>query len=415
MNELHELLVRAIDRVENPRLEHAALQIAHRRRNVRRGAVAAVVTSALVVTVVVGAQGIDRKSSLPPTAPSSQTAAPPSQSPSPSQTPTSTPLGDQAKVWPKWDPREVNQLPVASNWVAPALPQSIAPPASSPALSDSPITAAVVAVEHDGVAQVLGTGGDWRTVPIEGRYPGLSLSPNGTRLGVFYSFDSKSSEHDYGVTVYDIAAGTAEYLPVPDGFEPWDGASWSFLDEDTLLLISGPEAYAVDVASGEAAETMAPGGMASTLDPEGNWVASASFDQPNILTDYAGGTPREVSMDRTGRLSRIQVNKETVVGTTYDDQAFNVVVADRQTLTPQFRLPVLDHEGNYSSWGLGTLAITDDDTVLLRVAVIGRRVDGFRVVAWKPGTGELSIVSSSALPVEASVVFAQAILRARGP
>ena len=116
-------------------------------------------------------------------------------------------------------------------------------------------------------------------------------------------------------------------------------------------------------------------------------------------------------MDRTGRLSRIQADEDTVVGTTYDGQPFSVVVADRETLTPQFRLPVLDHEANYSNWGLGPLALTDDGTVLLRVAAIGRQVDGFRVVAWEPSSGGLSIVSTTDLPVEAGVVFAGGLLR----
>lgn len=117
-------------------------------------------------------------------------------------------------------------------------------------------------------------------------------------------------------------------------------------------------------------------------------------------------------MDRTGRLSRLQVNENTVVGTTYDDQQYSVVVADRETLTPQYRLPVLDPEANYSNWGLSTLALADDGTVLLRVAKIGRRGgEGFRVVAWKPSTGELSIISTTALTTEAVLVYATGALR----
>lgn len=133
-----------------------------------------------------------------------------------------------------------------------------------------------------------------------------------------------------------------------------------------------------------------------------------------MLIDYAGGAPREVSMDSTGRLLRIQADEDTVVGTTYE-QPFSVVVADRKTLTPQSRLPVLDHEGNYSNWGLGPVAVADGGTVLLQVAAIGRRVDGFRLVAWDPDDGDLWIVTSTALPVEARVVFAQGPLRAVDP
>ncbi len=121
-------------------------------------------------------------------------------------------------------------------------------------------------------------------------------------------------------------------------------------------------------------------------------------------------------MDRTGRLQRIEADAETVVGTTYDNQpVFSVVVADRETLTPQFRLPVLDHDANYSNGGLAPNAITEDGTIVLRVAAIGRQLEGFRLVAWEPASGELSIITSTALPAEATVVFAQAMLRTVSP
>ncbi len=411
MNELHDLLAGATDRVENPRLEHAALRVARRRRTRRRGAAAAAAASALAVAVVVGVQGVGRVGSPQPAAPT-RTAPTPDPTPAPSP---SVRDDDVEKVWPEWDPREVDRLPAAPDRVAPALPRTIAPPASSPPLADAPIDAAVVAVEQDGVAQVLGSGGEWRTVPVAGRHPVLALSPSGTRLAISYYPDGDPSGHDYGVTTYDLASGSAAYVPVPDGFVPRDDTGWSFRDDDTLLLVTGARAYAVDAASGETSETFAPSGIESTLDPDGAWLTSADFDQPNVLTDYAGGAPREVSMDLTGRLSRLQANADTVVGTTYDDQQYSVVVADRETLTPQHRLPVLDPEANYSNWGLGTLALTDDGTVLLRVAKIDRSGGhGSRVVAWRPSTGELSVVSTTDLTVEALLVYATGALRASG-
>lgn len=405
MSELHDLLAQATDRIESPRLEAVALQAARRRRTRRRGAGAAVVASALVVAVFIGTHaGGDRRGNPPPAAPSSQT---------PTTDPTPTRPASGEKVWPRWDPRDVDQLPAAPDEIAPALPDVIDPPASSPLLGDDPVSAAILAVLQDGVAQVLGTDGAWRTVPIDGRLPRVTLSPNGTRLAVDYYY--WPTNHDYGVTVYDLATGSSRALPPPVGFKPRDTTGWSFFDEDTMLFSSGPQAYFVVVDSGETEETIIPPGMSTTLDPAGNWLASADFHQPNLLTDYAGGTPREVSMDRTGRLSHILADEDTVVGTTYDDQRYSVVVADRETLTPQFRLPVLDHDGNYSNWGLHPIAVDDDGTVILRVAAIGRQVDGFRLVAWEPRSGELSIVSTTALPVEASVDFVPSMLRAVNP
>lgn len=406
MLELRDLLILATDRIVSPQLEQVALQTARRRRTRRRVGEVAVVASALVATIVVGMQLGQRGNSLPPSSPSSQT---------PTAEPTASPPVSDEKVWPRWDPRDVDQLPAAPDLIAPSLPKVIDPPASSPLLSDQPVPAAVLAVEHDGVAQVLSSAGAWRTVPIDGRFPWVSLSPGGTRLAVFYGFDNRKPEHDYGVTVHDLATGSTRTLQPPAGFEPWDDAGWLFLDDDRLVFISGPEAYIVVIDSGRTEETTYPNGLSTTLDAAGNWLGSADHDQPNVLTDYAGGTPREVSMDQTGRLSGIQASETTVVGTTYDNPGFSVVVADRRTLTPQFRLPLLDYDANYSNWGLRPVSIDDNGTVLLRVAAIGRKLDGFRLVAWEPLTGELSIVSSTALPVEASVVFAQSMLRATGP
>lgn len=407
MFELRDLLIQATDRIVSPQLEQVALQAARRRRTRRRGAQVAAVASAVVVTIVIGIQVGDRGNSQPPTSPSSQT---------PTTAPTTAPPASDAKVWPQWDPRDVDQLPAAPDRIAPALPKVIDPPTSSPLLSDDPITAAVLAVEQDGLAQVLSTTGAWRTVPIDGRLPHISLSPDGSRLAVTYSYNEKASEQDYAVTVHDLATGRTRKLQPPPGFEPPAPASWSFIDEDTLLFGSDPTSYSVAIDSGKAEETTAPSGMSTTVDPAGDWLSSADFTEPNVLTDNAGGTPREVSMDRTGRLSRIQASRDAVVGTSYDDQRYSVVVADRETLTPRFRLPVLDHEANYSNWGLGPVAIADNGTVLLEVAAIGRKLDGFRLVAWEPRSGALSIVSSTALPsFEASVVFAQTMLCAIGP
>ncbi|MCD4527280.1 hypothetical protein [Nocardioides sp. cx-173] len=406
MTELHDLLDRATDGIESPRLEQVALQTARRRRTASRGAAAAVVASALVVAVVVGTQvGGDRTGGLPPAGPSETPAAPP----------TSAPPEATVKVWPRWDPRKVDGLPAAPARFAPALPDVIDPPDTSPLLSDDPVEAAVLAVEQSGVAQVLGTDGEWRTVPLDGRYPIVSLSPDGTRLAVFYDYDTRDLPHDYGVALHHLATGETSQLDPPAGFEPWDSAGWSFLDEETLLFTSGPQAYEVVIGSGETEQMTVPAGISKTSDPEGGWLVSADWTEPNVLTDYAGGTPREVSMVRTGRLLGIQADADTVVGTSYDRRPFQVVVADRRTLTPRYRLPVLDFEGNYSNWGLGTVAIADDGTVLLRVAAIARRVDGFRLVAWEPTTGELSVVSATHLPVESSVVFAPGFLREIGP
>ncbi|WP_341926311.1 hypothetical protein [Nocardioides psychrotolerans] len=404
MSDLHALLDHATDGIESPRLEQVALRTAHRRRTRRRGAAAATVASTLVAVVaLVGSQTSGgRSDSMPP-------AMPPGLTPTVTPPTPSTPA---LEATASWDPRDVDDLSGAPARVVPALPDVIDPPSSSPLLADEPVGSAVVAVEERGTAQVLGPDGEWRTVPLDGRYPRIALSPGGTRLAVYYYVDTEDPDHTYDVTVHDLATGGSTVLEPPPGFVPWDDTGWSFLDEDLLLLTSGPASYAVSLSSGATEPRPYRAGLSRTVDPDGEVLVSSDWSEPNVLLDYAGGAPREVSMARTGRLARIVADDDTVVGTSYENGPFAVYVADRATLTPRATLPVVDTDGNYSNWALGPQALLADGTVLLRVAALGRgRATGFRLVLWEPGTGDLSVVSSSDLPVEASVVFASGLLR----
>lgn len=374
----------------------------------RWGAVAAAMTSTLVLASCVSSQNsADTTALASPTRTLSQSPSGPVTGSTPR---ANEPQRVKEKVWPRWDPREVDELPAASDATVPALPAVIKPPASSPLLVDDPVDVAVLAVERRGVAQLLTPDGAWRTVPLEGRYPRLQLSPNGTRLAVFYA-----GEIDFNVTVHDLATGEARVLRPPSGFKSWDGSGWAFLNEDELLLSGGRPTYVVAAGSGKAQQISFDGGLSQAVDPGGNLLVSAQWTTRNVLTDYRSGSPREVSMNLTGRLSSIRAGGDTVVGTSYDKRPFALVVADRKTLVPRTSLPLLDYQGNYSNWGLSTLALLDNGRVLLRVAVIGKGKTGFRVVAWDPTNGDLSIVSSTGLPVAASVVFAEGLLRGTAP
>lgn len=402
MSKWRSLFSRAADGIGSPRLGQAAPQTIHRRHTRPRSAAAAALASTLVVGGCVSTQeGGDRTGLAAPTGTLSQTPSAPVKGSPPEMT---------GKVWPRWDPRDVDELPAASDRTVPALPAVIKPPPLSPLLVDDPIGIAVVAVERGGVAQLLSPNGAWRTVPIEGRYPHLQLSTDGSRLAVYYYGDD-----EFDVTVHDLATGEARVLPPPPAYRPWDSSAWVFLNEDELLLGGGSTAYVVTVDTGKAERVPYRAGLSQAVDPAGNVLVSAEWTERNVLTDYRSETPREVSMNLTGRLSSIRAGGATVVGTSYDKRPFALVVADRKTLRPQVSLPLLDHEGNYSNWGLGTLALVDDGRVLLRVAVIGQGKTGFRVVAWDPANGDLSIVSSTDLRVAAEVVFAEGLLRGTAP
>ena len=300
----------------------------------------------------------------------------------------------EAHTWPRWTPRD--RLPPAPHGIAPALPDRLDPPATSPLVADGPVAWAVAVAERRGSVQVLGGDGRWRTVPVDRRHPSASISPGGTRVAVtYYAHDG------HGAVVHDLATGARRVLPFPDDYRPHDYTDWTFVDEDTLLLGAGDRAWAVDALTGSARRLpdRLGGGLSTAVDPTGGILVSASWGTPSVLTDRTAHGLRRVGMRRTGRLSALRADAGTVVGTSYDGRPFAVVVADRETLTPRVVLPVEDRDANYSNWGLGTLALTRDGVVLLRVAEIGPRVDGFRVVAWHPVTGALSVVSRAVGPV----------------
>ena len=310
------------------------------------------------------------------------------------------------KVWPRWDPRDVAELPRSVAGSVPALPPEIDPPRSSPLLANDPMGAAVLAVERGGEAQLLSPDGAWRTVPLQGKNPSLQLSPNGTRLAVL-----TYRGNTFDLVVHGIGTGRVRTVPLPKRFSSSEGNYWFFRNEKELLLGGGGSTYLVAV-DGEPAERLPyQFGLSQAVDPSGNLLVSAQWGDPNLLTDYRPATPREVSMRSTGRLSSIRAAGGTVVGASYDKRPFALVIADRKTLAPRTSLPVLDFQGNYSNWGLGTLAIVDDERVLLRVAALGQGGSGFYIVAFDPSNGALSIVSSTDLPPTAYVVFAEGLLR----
>lgn len=351
----------------------------------RRGAILAVIVVASAVVVACQVSGDDRGDVRSVTA--SPTVA----------------ADDGEKVWPRWDPRDAHELPAAPDRTAPTLPDVIDPPNSSPSLRDHPLDAGVLVHERDGIAQVLGVDGGWRTIRLHGAHPEARLSPDGTRVVVYDIDDSRGP-----ATVHTLATGAVDVVDPPPSFEPWDYTTWSFLDAHSLLLTSGRSAYEIEVETGESEALPYRPRLSQTVDPTGKLLVAAGWTKPNVLYDYADGSERAISMDSTGRLTAIQANGELVVGTSYDGRPFSLVLADRATLTPRTSLPLRDHDSNYSNGGLGVLALRDDGTVLFRVAVFGRG-GGFRVVAWDPSTGEISLVSRTLR--DARVSFAHGLLR----
>lgn len=379
MNEtdLFSVLDRATDAVESPDFAATALARARRRRTRRRGALAmgaAVVT--VFAVVIAGELLTGRDSSAPPS------HTPPSQTP---PTPSPTPSPTKDVVQRPWDPREVDDLPGASADVAPVLPAVLKPPRTAEALSSQPIAAAVLSVRAEDAILLLATDGSWRSVPppeVDSyeSWESADLTPDGTRLAV-QTLD--------GVDVWDLPTGEKTHLGLPEGYEPWNSLSWTWVDRTTLLLDDYRGGWLVDVASGAADRVPYPARTLYgwTIDDAGALLESADYDEPAALTDWAGGDPRRIDTSEIGRLETLQADADTVVG-----KAWNMVfAAARSDLTLVAALPIDDDENNYTP-GLYPVALLDDGSVLIRTLVLGAEPT-WRLVAWEPGSGDLTMVT----------------------
>lgn len=295
----------------------------------------------------------------------------------PTPAPSAAPATARVEPSRRWDPRDVDRLPAAPDDVAPLVPAVIEPPVSARPLAEAPVRAAVLTVTHRRTVFVLAVDGTWRSIPVPERYAQASLAPAGTRL-----LFTKDSEVD----VWDLTTGERATVPFPDRLVPWDFTRSKWLDETTLLLDDYRGGWLIDVTERSARRVPYPTRFHWAVDSAGTVV------------------------ERVGRLERLVVTTDRVIGTTYTDGRFRVVVADRSTMAPRAVLPLRDFEGNYSNWALGPVAAQQDGTVIIWVAVVGKD-DGWRLVAWDPRTDDLSLVSRSDAEPTDVVTYAVDLLR----
>lgn len=371
MNELHDLLDRATDRLESPDLAANAMAVARRRRTRRRSVLTASGAAALVLAIALVGQ-LNRRDvdSAPPVTPS----------------PPRTDITQGP-----WGPRDVDELPPAAADVAPALPDVVDPPVSATPLAADSVDAAVLSFRGNDDVELLATDGTWRSVPLDSEYGDSELTRDGTRLAV---------ETETGVDIWDLPTGERTRLANPQGYRPRDVYPiWAWIDNSTLLFDDpNPGGWLVDSASGEATRVPYPFDSGSrTVDAAGVVVESSDFGKPARLVDWAGEVPRWVDMTGIGRLSTIHADAETVVGTS----GAKVVVANRVDLAPRHVLPLVDPEANYADGKLPIAALLDDGTLLLQVPVFGDEFS-WRLVAWDPRSGELTRVLRGAGSVPAS-------------
>jgi hypothetical protein len=332
----------------------------------RTGVVAAAAGAAVLLVAACGVAPDDSQGTVVPVRVASTTAS------------ETVPSNTEPKKDPRrWDPRDVDDLPDALDEVAPLLPAVIDPPSSARPLVEAPIEAAILTISRRRTVFVLSTDGSWRSIPVPEPHAWANLSRGGTRL-LF------TEQND--VEVWDLTTGDRRTIPFPEDLVPWDYTRAKWVDESTYLLDDYRGGWLVDLAGCSTRRVPYPTEFVWTVDDDGAVV------------------------ERPGRLERLVATSRSIIGTTYGDGRFRVVVADRPGLEPRAVLPLRDFEGNYSNWALGPVAVLGDGAVLLWVAVVGKD-DGWRLVAWDPDTDDLSLVSRSDAEPTDVLTYAVDLLR----
>ena len=259
-------------------------------------------------------------------------AEPPTETPATSDPPSQTPEAE-----PRWDPRDVDDLPAGGPEVA-GLPAVVEPPDVAPLLETKPMSAAVLSVDRrGGRIQLLGVDGSWREVELPNEDGRLALSRRGA-LARWHPPRGPARRRHRALAPADRRP---DHLPLPAGFEPWDYSWIDWVDDDALLLDDLKGGWRVDTITGTADEVPYPIGMSFgwTVDDRGAVVEVDDPSEGNALTDWGGGVRRQIDMSPTGRLSSIQARSDTIAGTSYERDGFAVYVADRLDLSPRDILP----------------------------------------------------------------------------
>lgn len=310
---------------------------------------------------------------------------------------------------PRWDPRDVDELPAAGPEVAPGLPERVSPPEHATLLSESPMEAAVLTVDRRGRrVQLLGVDGSWREVRPAERYGREALSRDGTRLAVLLNDR---------IELWHLPTGRRTEVALPDRFRPWDYSRVAWVDASTLLLDDRAGGWAVDISTGAAQRTPFPQRFSWTVDSDGHVLEATDPSRPPAVIDWTGGSARRTGLAQVGTPLQVVANRDVVAGTVYGGNAgfFAAFVLDRDDPAAVRTLQMRDFDANYSNWGLRTVQALADGSVLIWVAVPGRRaeVDGWRLVRWDPTTDHLEIVTTSEADPTWSMTFAADLLEDR--
>jgi hypothetical protein len=374
MNELHDLLERATDRIESPDLAAQALAGARRRRTTHRSVAAAAGAAVLVLVVaLVGQLNRGGDNSAPPVMPS--------PTPSKDAAPTAPPIA-AGRIQPVWDPRGAEGLPVVELGV-PRVMESLVPG----------VVTRPVAVLDDGRRALLvsadGLAADLDLPEGLGELRTISLSPDGTRLaavgisGLFWrSLDGGWQRVDLD----DEDQVTGE----------WIGVTWA--SDSSSVVLRGGAAVQVELDTGKQRRLNGVRDQSWALAPDGQ-VVTVSLPGVREWTD--GDIVRETLIGPLENLQRPIVGDASIAAARanvswpeerHADDYDGLIALDRRTLATRGFLRVPDQAGYYVDGGTLTPVVwLDEDTVAF--TVLPKDAPKEYLLSWNVETGDISRVS----------------------
>jgi hypothetical protein len=382
MNDLHHLLREATDHLAQPDLVGPALASARRTR-ARRATATGVAVTVLVLGGVAWAVG-----DHDPRADVTDASTP---TPSPTSVPTAVTTGEaDLGTQPQWDPFDVIHAPRRDS----VLPVRLDPPESPPSVLDAPLPSVALAWPEEGrELRLLGTNGEWRSVPGTASVAPSSLrdvaDPAIASDGSLVAFSSEA-----GLWVVDVVAGERTVLPWPEEIAgPTDTpAAVRWLPGDDAVLVlhwRTPWAMGLD-GSDEPVSYLDQytGGLA--IDPDGP-VLERRFQTGEIVEWLDGEVVRRVDDGGIawGERAAAGYGLFAITASLGDWPHAGPVVIDAGTGERVAYAPVRDRNGVYSDNGrLTAKGFLDEDTLLLLVGPMD-----FRTM--EPGEGEWHLVAWS--------------------
>ncbi len=390
-SELRALLERATDGIAADHRAEVALAGARRQR-VRRRSAAAVLAAAATVALAIGVGQLSSggaRSDDPVDTPSTSLPVP---SPAPSA--TSGPA-----TQPRWDPFSVPNAP----WRSRGLPETLTAPSSADTVPVSlkPMDGVVVAwPQEDADLQLLGTDGQWRSVPgTQGAVAGAlydtvtpAISSDGTRVAM---------STNAGILVVDVTTGEDTTIPWPDEIaQPWDtapGLRWLPGDEGFVVL-HWRDTWLVDLDGGDRRAPYKGGYVSIGVDPEGV-IYQNDYQRRSLLSWQGDQRIRETPFIQCERLVGGYGLLACTAGSVEPFRSGPIVV-DPVNGDVLAYAPIKDPNSIYSDNGhLTAMGFLDAETVLLLVGPTDFKTmevgeESWHLVAWEFRTGAFERITS---------------------